>query len=108
MDSVIMNGGIAAAPYPVGVGEKLHIKYDGLLARNGADKIYLRVGYGSNDEWTDIQDYEMTRSDDGWEAELKIHRTGPLHFCFHDRSNNWDNNNGYNWNYKIDPNRFTY
>ncbi|MGE5416194.1 MAG: carbohydrate-binding protein [Acidobacteriota bacterium] len=106
MDRVVMNGGIAAEPYPVGVGEALHIQYSGMLSRSGADKVYLRAGYGSNDSWADVHDYEMMPTDNGWEADLKVHRGGRIHFCFRDRADNWDNNNGHNWNYPIDSSRF--
>ncbi len=66
--------------------------------------MYLHLGYG--DQWNDVHDYEMKHSDQGWEANVKINRAGQLNFCFKDRADNWDNNNGHNWTYQIDPNRF--
>lgn len=103
-----MNGGITAEPYPLGVGDELRVSYSGLLNKQGADKVYLHVGYGSENSWADIGDYEMARTSEGWETVLKVHRGGNLNLCFRDRANNWDNNNGHNWTLKVDPNRFRY
>lgn len=106
MSRIEFNGGISAEPYPAGVGEEVHVVYSGQLARSGADKVYLHLGFGSNDQWADIADYEMVPTGEGWETSFKIRRGGNMKFCFKDRANNWDNNNGHNWNYKIDPTRF--
>jgi hypothetical protein len=103
-----MDGGISATPYPAGVGDEVQIIYSGLLSRHGADKVYLHAGYASNDTWSDVTDYEMTHTSKGWETSFKVQRAGRLSFCFKDRANNWDNNNGHNWSYQIDPNRFKY
>lgn len=104
MSMVEMAGGIKAEPYPAVVGDQVHIIYSGLLAQSGADKVFVHIGYG--DKWEDRNDYEMKHTDEGWEATIKIHRGGQLNFCFKDRANNWDNNQGCNWSYQIDPSRF--
>jgi len=104
LSKIEMRGGIMAEPFPGRVGEDVYIRYAGLLAQSGADKMYLHLGYG--DQWNDVNDYEMKHSDQGWETRVKITRAGPLNFCFKDRADNWDNNNGHNWTYQIDPNRF--
>jgi len=101
-----MKGGISAEPYPAGVGDEINIVYSGLLSQQGADKVFLHVGYG--DKWADTKDYEMIHTDRGWEANIKVHRGGRLNFCFKDRANNWDNNQGHNWSYQVDPYRFKY
>lgn len=103
-----MPGGVLATPEEVGVNEQLHITYDGLLSRRGADKIYLRVGYGQSGHWFDIRDYEMRHTESGWEAYVPIHRSGQLNFCFRDRAANWDNNSGRNWDISVSPNRFSH
>ncbi|MGI6549741.1 MAG: carbohydrate-binding protein [Syntrophomonadales bacterium] len=104
MSRVEMNGGITAEPYPAGVGDQVNIRYTGLLAQSGADKVFMHVGYG--DKWEDRNDYEMRHTDQGWEAQIRVHRGGQLNFCFKDRADNWDNNKGFNWTYQIDSKRF--
>jgi hypothetical protein len=99
-----MKGGITAEPYPAGVGDRVHIRYSGLLSQAGADKIFLHMGYG--DQWADTKDYEMEHTEQGWEADIKVYRGGRMYFCFKDRADNWDNNQGHNWSYQIDSNSF--
>lgn len=99
-------GGVSAVPEGAGLGEELHIIYSGLLFKDGADRVYMHVGYGPGQRWTDIRDFEMKQSGRGWEVTMPVYRAGSLNFCFRDRANNWDNNSGRNWSYQIDSNRF--
>lgn len=108
MDGMYLEKGVMAEPYPAGVGDEVRVVYSGPLVQAGADKIYLHMGYGSNQEWTDVKDYEMYRTPRGWETTFKVHRGGQLNFCFRDRYNTWDNNDGHNWTYPIDSKRFNY
>lgn len=87
-------------PIPSRVGDKVKIKYHGLLARSGADHVWLRSGYGT-DNWQDVHDYQMNRAPDGFEQTVEIAREGQFNFCFKDSANNWDNNNSLNWSYQI-------
>jgi hypothetical protein len=43
----------------------------------------------------------MEQRSNGWEKVVQLARGNQLHFCFKDSSNNWDNNKGANWTYKI-------
>lgn len=70
------------------------ICYHGLLAKSGADEVYLHYGFG--DRWLDTHTEKMHRTPDGWEKNIKI-KYDQLNFCFKDSANNWDNNSGYNW-----------
>lgn len=70
--------------------------YNGLLARSGAEQVYLHCGYGSRDSWRTAATVKMDRTDRGWETTLDV-RDSVLNFCFKDGAGNWDNNNGANW-----------
>ena len=62
-------------PVPSRAGDKVKIKYHGLLANSGADQIWLHTGFGA-DNWQDQYDYRMNRNSDGWEETVEIIREG--------------------------------
>jgi len=70
------------------------ICYNGLLAKSGADQVYLHYGFG--DRWMDTNTVKMDRTFSGWEKTIRT-RNDKVNFCFKDSANNWDNNNGSNW-----------
>lgn len=98
---VYPENGISIEPHPVKKGEKVVINYEGLLAKNGADQVYLHMGYGSNDRWHDIMDVPMRHNKEGWSCFF-VPQYDTINFCFHDSANNWDNNNGCNWSIKAE------
>ena len=86
---------------PIVVGDELKVEYDGYLAQQGAEAIFLHYGYGTQ-EWNSVQDIAMDKSRDGiWRATIQADDMGPLNFCFHDENDNWDNNHGEDWHYTI-------
>jgi len=96
-----IEGGVIATPVPITAGSSVHIIYSGLLAENGADRVYLHTGYGPSYAWRMVHDYEMSPSKWGWESVIEITGDDRFNFCFHDSANNWDNNNGRNWSYEV-------
>ncbi|HHY48029.1 MAG TPA: carbohydrate-binding protein [Firmicutes bacterium] len=96
--------GVYVRPTPITAGSEVTVKYDGLLARSGADQVYLHMGFGPNDSWRDTRDIPMTKTTDNmWTTvvPISIDETSRFNFCFRDSANNWDNNNGANWSYEI-------
>lgn len=87
-------------PTPGKVGDEVLIRYHGLLAQAGADQIWLHTGYGEG-AWSGINDYQMIKAGNEWEQKVIIENGGQFNFCFKDSANNWDNNNGLNWSYRI-------
>ncbi|OPY57861.1 MAG: Carbohydrate binding domain (family 25) [Pelotomaculum sp. PtaU1.Bin035] len=75
-------------------GNDVTICYNGLLAKSGADQVYLHYGFG--DHWLDTSTQIMRKSNRGWEKIIKM-KDNNVNFCFKDSANNWDNNNGNNW-----------
>lgn len=101
----LTNQGIRVSPQTVRSGELVRLNYNGLLAQSGADQVYLHTGYG--DSWQYVSDLAMQRTADGWQKVFPVEHPGSLCFCFKDSANNWDNNNGQNWNIPIEGLQFT-
>ncbi len=80
---------------PAGFNE-VNIIYNGLLAKSGADQVYLHCGFGDPKNWQNVSTIKMDRTLRGWESTLRM-QNSQMSFCFKDSANNWDNNNGYNW-----------
>jgi hypothetical protein len=98
-----IGGGVFVSPMPITKGDRITLKYNGLLSRSGATKIYAHVGYGSKD-WIGVHDMPMTKEPDGtWTTEMEIDRDqiSPLNVCFRDSAHNWDNNYGNNWSFQL-------
>ncbi len=93
---------VRVEPTPITAGEDVKIKYDGLLSKTGASKVYLHAGVGMEDTWRDVTDIEMKHGSNGdWIAQLRINTTERFNFCFKDCADNWDNNNGHNWSFEV-------
>lgn len=82
-------------------GKEVSILYNGLLARSGGGQIYLHCGFGDKYNWSEISSQPMERKDESWEKTLRMEKGNQLNFCFKDGVNNWDNNSGSNWAYRI-------
>lgn len=82
-------------------GRHVSILYKGLLADQGATSVYLHYGYGEQQDWFETIDQPMEQRTNGWEKVVRLTKGNQLNFCFKDSSNNWDNNKGANWAYKI-------
>lgn len=77
-------------------GNEATVVYNGLLARSGADQVFLHCGFGESDHWQNVSTQYMDRTPRGWEKTIRMTDNKAI-FCFKDSANNWDNNSGYNW-----------
>lgn len=94
-----MTNGVTISPSVPSAGENIKIIYDGLLSKSGATDILARVGFGQN--WQNLFDYRMTRTDTGFETSVPVSSSDTLNICFKDCANNWDNNSGKNYSFDI-------
>lgn len=95
-------GGVIVEPVPPEKGSTVLLGYSGLLAQQGADRIYARVGYGDPHHWFGVKEYEMQKRDRNYfEVTFKVENSESMHVCFRDAINNWDNNNGHNWSLPV-------
>ncbi|MFZ5648794.1 MAG: carbohydrate-binding protein [Bacillota bacterium] len=77
-------------------GNEATIVYNGLLAKSGADQVYLHCGFGDPNSWHNVSTQKMDRTNRGWEKTIRM-MDNKAAFCFKDSANNWDNNSGHNW-----------
>lgn len=94
-------GGVAVYPTPITVGEHINVIYEGLLAKSGADQVWLHMGFGPHESWHDVKDLKMLKTGRGWEQTLQVTDESRFNFCFKDSADHWDNNNGHNWSYEV-------
>ncbi len=97
--------GVVVDPTPITAGEEITVLYYGLLARSGADQVFMRVGYGAAGDWHNVQDLKMSRTGWGWVKTLEMPDDSRFNFCFRDSAYNWDNNKGINWSFEIHSGR---
>lgn len=100
MYNCYVENGVIIAPNVVADGEKTTVKYKGLLYTSGADEVYMRMGYGPN--WEEQKDIKMTKTSEGFEAQIPITSPEKLNLAFKDSANNWDNNSGTNYSFYIE------
>ena len=94
-------GGVSVAPTPITYGDHVTVIYNGLLADQGADQVWLHAGYGGHLDWQNISDYPMLSTGRGWERTFQVTNDTRLNFCFKDSASNWDNNTGINWSMEV-------
>jgi len=82
-------------------GKQVSILYNGPLTRSNAGQIFLHCGFGDKNSWTEIIDHPMEQVNSGWEKTIRVEKGKHLNFFFNDGWDNWDNNNGTNWAYRI-------
>jgi len=76
------------------------VSYTGKFYQGNNDKVYLHYGYGK--DWNNLTDVEMTKTDLGYQAELKLTGENTINFCFKNQNNEWDNNCGNNYIFNIE------
>ena len=77
------------------------ISYTGELFQNNANSVFVHYGFGNN--WDNLTEKEMVKTELGFQAEIKLIGTEPLNLCFRTDSNEWDNNNNQNYSFNIEP-----
>ncbi len=80
-------------------GKKARMTYKGYLYQQGAEDVYVHLGFGLL--WEGLREIKMTRTDDCFEAEIPLEIADTLNFCFRDNWNNWDNNFYQNYFYDV-------
>ncbi|MCL6635285.1 MAG: hypothetical protein K6T29_05890 [Peptococcaceae bacterium] len=81
-------------------GRDITIFYNGLLHKSGAQQIYMHNGFGDPFNWHGVEEHRMQRTPEGWKKTINV-EDNMVSFCFRDSADNWDNNNGNNWTYKV-------
>lgn len=80
-------------------GDKVKLSYTGLLAQSGAQSVFLHVGFG--DKWECSSLIPMRLEQGIFSAEVEILESKSFGVCFKDSAENWDNNSGENYVFKV-------
>lgn len=78
----------------------IKVSYTGCLFQNNSEEIYLH--YGFNEDWKDVNEIKMEKTDLGFQAELYLPEYQILNFCFRNSNNEWDNNQNCNYSFPIE------
>ena len=79
----------------------IKISYTGSLYQNDAEEVFLH--YGFDNEWKDLSEIKMEKTDLGFQAEISLPSYQTLNLCFRDDNGNWDNNENANYIFNISP-----
>ena len=79
---------------------KVKISYTGTLFQENAEQVFIH--YGFDNEWKELTEIEMERTDLGFQAEVELPGYETFNFCFRDGNNNWDNNETANYVFPIE------
>lgn len=94
------DNGVYVTPSDFTYGDRIRVTYDGLLSKSGATEVFAHIGYGTQ-KWDDVTDIKMSQIANCFEATFPVNETSNLNVVFKDSANNWDNNSGKNYSFKI-------
>lgn len=90
--------GVSCSPDQVEKGEKVRLSYEGILAKDGADRVFAHLGFGPSAKWSYVNCYEMEPvGDKRFEVQFTAAGKGNLNVAFKDSAEHWDNNCGVNY-----------
>ncbi len=81
-------------------GSKVKISYTGYLFENKSESVFVHYGFGS--QWENLSEVQMQKTDLGFQAEIELQSAEDLNLCFRNSNNEWDNNYGQNYSFKIE------
>lgn len=76
------------------------ISYIGKFFQNNSTNVYIHYGFGN--EWKDLVDAEMTKTELGFQIEVFLLDNTTFNFCLKNEKGEWDNNNGANYVFQIE------
>jgi hypothetical protein len=79
---------------------KIKISYTGKFFQDNSKKVYIRYGFGEN--WDNIVESEMVKSELGFQIELELEDNTTFNFCLKNEKDEWDNNGGENYIFTIE------
>ena len=79
---------------------QVKISYTGALYQSNSKEVFLH--YGFDNEWKDLNEIKMEKTDLGFQAEVDLPEYQTFNFCFRDENNTWDNNNNENYVFNIE------
>ncbi len=102
MKQITTDQGVQVTPDRIKPNSVIEINYSGLLAQSGAEDVYVHCGSSEMFEWRDVQDVKMSKhGNNSFSANVLVQEGKAFNLCFRDGSQNWDNNAGSNYSFKI-------
>ena len=83
-------------------GTTVKISYTGKFFQDDSEKVYLH--YGFDNEWKDINEVEMEKTDLGYQVEIELPEYDSFNFCLKNSNDVWDNNEGQNYSINLEKN----
>ena len=81
-------------------GSTVKVSYSGTLFQANAENVFIH--YGFDNDWKDLNETKMEKTDLGFQAEMELPAYDTFNFCFRDENNNWDNNQAANYVFNIE------
>lgn len=79
---------------------KVKISYTGKFYQENCEKVTIHYGFG--DQWDNVNDIEMEKTELGFQTELELIDSDSLNFCFKNDQDVWDNNDNKNYIFPIE------
>ena len=80
---------------------KIKISYTGNLFNETSEEVYIRYGFGN--DWDNTTNIKMNKTELGFQAEIELTDASSFDFCFYNDKDIWDNNDGKNYSFEIEP-----
>lgn len=79
---------------------KVKISYTGKFFQDNSTNVYIHYGFGN--EWENLVDVEMTKTELGFQIEVDLLDKETFNFCLKNEKDEWDNNDGQNYIFTIE------
>ena len=76
------------------------ISYTGKFFQDNSTDVFIHYGFGNN--WDNLNDIKMEKTDLGFQAELNLGTGDTFNFCFRNNNDEWDNNDGKNYIFPLE------
>ena len=78
----------------------IKISYTGKFFQDNSEHVFIH--YGFNNEWDNLTEMEMKKTELGYQVEIKLLDKESFNFCFKNDNDEWDNNEGQNFIFLIE------
>ena len=76
------------------------LSYTGKFFQDDSSEVFIHYGFGNN--WDNLNDIKMEKTDLGFQSELNLGTGETFNFCFRNNNNEWDNNEGKNYIFPLE------
>ena len=76
------------------------LSYTGKFFQDDSSEVFIHYGFGNN--WDNLNDMKMEKTDLGFQAELTLGEGETFNFCFRNNNGEWDNNDGKNYIFPLE------